>query len=306
MDEAQHQLDFRCTLSRQQMPEFDPIFIGGAGRSGTTLVVDMVGLHPRISPIYETDFVSRINKMLFRQDVPAEQAAGFIFNGMDTWSKSLPQRPHNKRDHERYHHGPHYLLFDREFAMARTNELIARVRNGEKLEGMRAFMSDLFAEHCRLDKKPMWANKNPDYVEYLPELHNLFPTMRFLHCVRDGRDVACSVVTRPWGPTDFASAATWWKQKVEPALQFANQHPGRCLIVRYEDLVQKPLEELTRITEWLGEPADLQAILASYGVGEVRLDESRLGQWSKSFSDKDKEEFRRQAGDLLQQFGYAE
>ena len=44
-----------------------PIFIGGASRSGTTLLVDMLGLHPNLSPIYETDFVLDVAKILFSQ-----------------------------------------------------------------------------------------------------------------------------------------------------------------------------------------------------------------------------------------------
>ncbi|SES71567.1 Sulfotransferase family protein [Salinibacillus kushneri] len=35
------------------MDMFSPMFIGGAGRSGTTLLVDLIGLHPNISPVYE-------------------------------------------------------------------------------------------------------------------------------------------------------------------------------------------------------------------------------------------------------------
>ncbi len=67
-----------------------PVFIGGAGRSGTTLAVDMIGLHPKISPVYETDFVNSILTTLFGSQGPlnTDKIASFA-NMRDIWSKEL-------------------------------------------------------------------------------------------------------------------------------------------------------------------------------------------------------------------------
>ena len=78
----------------------DFLFIGGCGRSGTTLVVDVLGLHPRISPIYETDFVMPIAVMLAKR-TPLPQVIARVRSLMDQWTAPLPHRPHNKRAHER-------------------------------------------------------------------------------------------------------------------------------------------------------------------------------------------------------------
>ena len=43
---------------------------------------------------------------------------------MDQWTQPLPIRPHQKSAYERYHHGPHHILFDRPFAMAQTEQLL--------------------------------------------------------------------------------------------------------------------------------------------------------------------------------------
>lgn len=287
------------------MGEVVPVFIGGAGRSGTTLVVDMLGLHSRLSPIYETEFILAIIDILAAERRgPSAQAVADVVAHMEEWTKLLPMRPHNKRPHERYHHGPHYVLFDRPFAQARTRELAKAIEAGQYRKGLRAFISALFAEHCRQDGKPRWLNKTPAYVHYLPNLLRLFPTLRFLHCIRDGRDVACSVVSRPWGPRTFEEAAVWWSGKVGPGVQFGREHPDQYLEVHYEKLLQQPAAELQRIFAWLGEPAEDQQILAQYREKGLPLDEGRMGGWKQSFSEQDRLTFSRLAGNMLQALGY--
>ena len=46
-------------------------------------------------------------------------------------------------------------------------------------------------------------------------LYRMFPEMKLLHLVRDGRDVACSVLRMPWGPNDLDSALDWWARRLE-------------------------------------------------------------------------------------------
>src|SRR5262249_58185450 len=98
------------------MSTFRPVFIGGAGRSGTTLVVDLLGSHASLSPVYETNFVLGVARELLAARPLAESAAA-VRGLMHQWTESLPQRPHFKRPHEQYLHGPHYLLFGRDHAL---------------------------------------------------------------------------------------------------------------------------------------------------------------------------------------------
>jgi hypothetical protein len=287
------------------MSETTPIFIGGAGRSGTTLVVDMLGLHPRISPVYETSFVVELIKLLAADArLTLGQLGDRIHKCMDEWTRPLPIRPHNKREHERYHHGPHYILFDREFAKARTAEFIESLRRGQAAVGLRSLMIVLFREHCRLDGKVRWANKTPAYVNHLPALHRMFPRMRFIHCVRDGRDVACSAMTRPWGPQNLPEAAKWWAAKVRDGVEFARNHPDRCLDVRYEDLVREPEPTLQRIFAWLTEASCPAEIIRRYQESGVRLATERIGEWERTLSAADLDMFEQQAGKWLTHFGY--
>ncbi|MEE9162822.1 MAG: sulfotransferase, partial [Candidatus Neomarinimicrobiota bacterium] len=263
----------------------EPVFIGGAGRSGTTLIVDMLGQHPRLSPIYETDFVIELCQILFAgQQTDREEAGRQVTAYMDAWSALLPQRPHNKREHERYHHGAHYILFDRSFAMRQTAEFLDGLGKTQPAVGLRGLIEALYAEHCRLDGKPRWVNKTPAYVSVLPTLRTVFPELKFIHCVRDGRDVARSAMTRSWGPDNVPAAAHWWRKIVEQGLEFQQQYPEQCLQVRYEDVVAEPVESLGRMLRWLGEEQDAAELVERYLTGGVRLDRSRVGEWEREMS----------------------
>ncbi|MGO9803482.1 MAG: sulfotransferase, partial [Steroidobacteraceae bacterium] len=201
------------------MSTFRPVFIGGAGRSGTTLVVDLLGTHANLSPVYETNFVLGVARELLAER-PLPESAAAIRQLMHQWTEPLPQRPHHKRPHERYLHGPHYILFGRDYALNATETLIDELAT-DPIAGYRRFIGSLFARHAELDGKPFWVNKTPTYVAVLPFLKQVWPELLFIHCVRDGRDVAASVLTRPWGPSTWAEAGSWWRDQVQPGLKFA-------------------------------------------------------------------------------------
>src|SRR5215475_2727722 len=139
-----------------------PFFIGGCGRSGTTLAVDLLGLHPSLSPVYETGFVLEVAQLLFSNPgVSAFVVSDHVQQLMEEWSRELPFRPHDKKDYERYWHGAHYVLFGREAALAATATLIDDLLTAEPQVGFRRFIAGLFAEHARQDGKPGWINKTP-------------------------------------------------------------------------------------------------------------------------------------------------
>jgi hypothetical protein len=282
-----------------------PVFIGGECRSGTTLVVDMLGLHPRLSPIYETDFITKLMDLLFSTPrLPLNTLRRRVDRIMDAWTKPLPHRPDLKPGHERFHHGAHYILFDRPFARAQTARLWEDVTNGQIAAGFRSFIQNLFSEHCRLDGKPRWINKQPHYVNFLPILYDLFPDMRFIHCIRDGRDVACSLMACSWGPKTVLEAAISWRTRALRGVQFGRDHPAQYLEVYYEDLLREPSAQLSRVLSWLGEEDRAAQIVQQYQPGAVSLDESRMGDWRRKFSADDLRAFNEQAGQLLQYFHY--
>ena len=254
-----------------------PLFIGGCGRSGTTLAVDLLGMHPVLSPVYETGFVLEVAQLLFSSGgLSAFMVADQIERLMSHWSRDLPHRPHNKKEYERYWHGAHYVLFDRDTAMAATGTLIEDLITAEPQAGFRRFVTGLFADHARRDGKPAWINKTPLYVLHLPLLKHLFPAMKFIHCTRDPRDAVPSMLSRRWGQHQTVDeGASFWQSCIEAARAFAARWSTDHVETRFEDLVTQPETEIARILQALG-LEDCSADMLSRFRDRVRLDSGRI------------------------------
>ena len=165
--------------------------------------------------------------------------------------------------------------------------------------------------------KPRWGDKTPLYMQHLPLLERLFPTARFVHLIRDGRDAALSflsvpegIMTEGWGhPRDAAGFACQWATEVRAARALgARVGPERFLEVRYEALVAEPEAELRRICSFAGLEYD-EAMLGYVGQTDSarkehqqRLNEPpRVGvrNWRSEMSPDGVAAFEAVAGDLL-------
>jgi hypothetical protein len=111
----------------------------------------------------------------------------------------------------------------------------------------------------------IWGDKNNFHLNHLNELLDLYKNARFLHLVRDGRDVVCSyrevMATKsnsPYAPTlktGSADIALEWSRNVMKIDSFMSTMPREtAMTIRYEDLVLAPSSVVMAICEWLGIP----------------------------------------------------
>ena len=130
------------------------------------------------------------------------------------------------------------------------------------------FLSNLFTEVAKAKGKPLVGHKRPTYVRHMMVLDRLFPWTRFLHIVRDGRDVALSILdwARPesgkargpglfalWDEEPVAACALWWESLVTQGRRDgAILGSGRYLEVHYDPLVERPEEMLGAVLSFLG------------------------------------------------------
>ena len=80
-----------------------------------------------------------------------------------------------------------------------------------------------------------------------------FSDARFVHIIRDVRDVALSFVDYRYGSTNMCETAANWHRDVHASLKMgAILGPDRYLLIRYEDLVLQPMATLSAISRFAG------------------------------------------------------
>jgi hypothetical protein len=144
---------------------------------------------------------------------------------------------------------------------------------------------------ARQQGEQRWAECTPENLLYVKPIATAFPTARFLHIVRDGRDVACSIAEQGWvGPyrradlhTRVLHAGLYWQWMLRRG-RSALSSPGlHVLEIHFESLVERPVETLGLIGAFIGHDLDYSCIRAN-----------RLGSVARpntSFPDEDESSF---------------
>lgn len=177
----------------------------------------------------------------------------------------------------------------------------------------------LYSLYARQRGKRRYGDKTPTFVLHIRQLAALFPEATFIHVVRDGRDVALSLLEKSWGPTTISDAALHWRLHVHRGMQ-AGRHleRGRYHEIRYEDLVEDPesgARTLCRIVAVDYDPAMLRyferADLLLHGLPDAAAHRNVLlpptkgvRDWRSAMDEHDVARFEVLAGRVLDQFGY--
>lgn len=116
--------------------------------------------------------------------------------------------------------------------------------------------------------------KTPSNSLCVDMIDRLCPTARFLHIIRDPRDVMASLRdisaswAGGWAPRSAVGAAKLWLCHVEGARRAAILGPERYLEIRYEDLRRDTAAVLTTIVDYLGLPDDAASLIAAQTEGD--------------------------------------
>jgi hypothetical protein len=160
-----------------------------------------------------------------------------------------------------------------------------------------------------------WGWKAPRTILILPFVHQMFPSAKVVHLVRDGRDIAYSSnqnQLRKHGrrllpesdkpvPRAHASIMFWAQVNLAAARYGARFLRDDYLLVRYEDVCSDPGEAAIQLVEFLDCPVPRE-LMRSAGIEVVHPSKS-LGRWRDREPGKIKA-LERRGGDALREFGY--
>ncbi len=302
----------RLTGAADVKPHQRAPFVVGVPRSGTTLIRLMLDSHPDLAIPAETHFIPRavhlwqkLERAGVARDARVERCLDFITSH------------------------PRWAPLDIEADALRS--YVRGLRRPSAADMARA----VHVVHARSRGKSRWGDKTPSYLIRMKQLDAVLPEARFVHVIRDGRDVALSLATVSWGPEDAREAAKMWRQRIQRARrQAVRLRPGSYMELRYEDLVEEPEPALRRIAAFAGLEWD-EAMLAHHEQGSERMEaeakeivrpdgtvlaaeerrrthrmaseplrSDRVGRWRSGMSATDVEAFERVAGPLLIELGY--
>jgi hypothetical protein len=194
---------------------------------------------------------------------------------------------------------------------AEVERAIARAR----VSDFAGLMRVVFSLYAETHGKSRWGDKTPWYISYIDLLGEMFPDASFVHLVRDGREVAVSIVEQEWGPDSPAAAAFNWRKRVSDGLAAGGRlGPGRYYQLRLEDLVRSPDAELTKLCAFLKEEFEPQMLDYHSGLAGVELDPAHphlrlpptegLRDWTATTTPAERVAIESICAPLLEQLGY--
>jgi len=126
---------------------------------------------------------------------------------------------------------------------------------------IRESVQSLFARFAAACGKSRWAEKTPAHVFHMDLIHEVFPHVRFIHMIRNGRDVVRSLQNMPWAPRQIRWSVRRWIDSVRAGRDYGRRLPAEQYTeIRYEELVAEPEHTIRRLCEFLGEPYSEQML----------------------------------------------
>jgi hypothetical protein len=275
------------------------LLIVGCARSGTTLLQRMVDAHRQIAITRETHWIAK--RFEKRQGVTPD---GLVTPELLSW-----------------------LFSDEKFTrMGIGQDELEGLVAAEEPVSYSTFVTGVFDLYGKGQGKRLVGDKTPGYVRRIPTLHALWPEARFVHLIRDGRDVCMSIQNwrtaeralgrfSTWGEDKVTAAALWWEWHVRLGKEDGGSlAPNLYHEVRYEALVSVPEETCAALCDFLGLPYDDAMLKFHEGRenADPNLDAKKawrpitpaLRDWRTQMPAEDLERFEAAAGNLLEELGY--
>jgi hypothetical protein len=253
-----------------------PIFVGGTGRSGTTILGRLLGRHREYTVIpVEARFhcsPDGLPSVLTGKETPAVFA-----------ERVLEQWFHPPGREEKL-----AAFVEREALQEALARFVERAADDPTAAG-RGLMEELFGGYARAQGRRGWVEMTPINAMWgAPYLLQVFPELRFVNVIRDGRDVAASLVAVGW-IADVREALGWWEERMYRGhRQLATLPAGSLLDVRFERLLiedrEGALQELYTFMGWEEDDS-----MRRFFTRRMPPQDAHVGRWKSDFAGRERE-----------------
>jgi hypothetical protein len=233
---------------------FSPLFVGGTGRSGTTIILNLLKDHPQVHSSLPREIkylTSRYGLIDLNFTRPFYLEEDFVGKRHFIAAKVLNLVGRNK---EKFFHSyitstwwsevgkkekPRGLIQGISFEQLQSSiNIFLDNYDINRLESSRDLFYQLSRAQIKKTTVKYFADSTPVNMMQAHYLKKFLPDAKFINMIRDGRDVALSVAREKWGPNDPFKALDWWANRLLVAHQSLSQVPGvDQMQLRLEDLI---------------------------------------------------------------------
>jgi hypothetical protein len=232
------------------------VFVVGCPRSGTTKLTELLNNHPEILGSSETHFFN-IN-----------WGFSFLSNSFIDLLKDISEENlhHSLKDFYEHYRIKDFLQLASidSFRVTQLCKVLLERENaeiedcGQSPESFKQilFIALLQASKEKMPNKTIFCEKTPQHLQNVQEIHKLFPSAKFIHVKRDGRDVVNSLLKMPWRPAGLINNARFWRKYARLGEELENslldeKLKGNIISIKFEELLENPLEILKRVCKFI-------------------------------------------------------
>lgn len=272
-------------------------FIVGTQRSGTTLLRLILNAHSQIVVPREAFFLMPLLKKKYLN----RSISG---NNLKSFNNYLLSKADIKSTHLKgtFEDGDYY-------------NVISQLAQREKIK-LRDLIDGIFSSFCRKEGKSIWGNKTPSFFRKIDILYALFPDAKFIHIVRDGRDVYDSFRKIDPSKNNVSIMALDWNYKLFRIEKSLKKIPtNNKVTIRYEDLLSKGEETVKHICSVIGVEYE-NSMLDFYKSSHKHtssthsrlifnpLNENNMYTWKKNLTPREAKIFNLLARHYLKKYNY--
>ena len=281
-----------------------PVFVGGTGRSGTTVVGDLLGLHQdiRTSVPIEIKFLankSGLLQLVFGRDTPDIEKKIALLDLRSRLRRYKRKREKFKKIQVEFLDRiwntwwdidappPHGRGLQSGITKQQLEKLLATLifeLRINRVWAARRFMRNFISSQAAHRGQKYWVETTPLNIAQAERILKIFPNALFINMVRDPRDVIASLLTKNWGPTTPLEGIEWIQKRLIDAHHALRTIPAKQQItIALEDLaINKREQSYQALLTFLGLQDD--PAMRAFFETELTPQAATSGRWKSEIA----------------------
>lgn len=278
-----------------------PIFSGGTGRSGTTIIGKLLSRHTKVKcgHPYEIKFMTQLFSLTDlaygmrshdKDEISINSRLYLKFRSLNSYGVRLKKfearmlgdwykRSNRLGEESGLHRG---------VSESDLKVLLADLKIGAKEDlelACRNFFRNFVLTQNQYSGQPNWMDTSPPNIANAAQIYRLLPDAKFIEMKRNPLDTISSVMNEDWGPNDFETAVKWWLRRTESASLALEKIPQENkLSIELEDLVVHQREATyMKILEFL--ELDDEPGVRKYFKSKMPPERMHEDRWKTHFPD---------------------